>query len=322
MPDPQLIRMIDALLPQTQCGQCGHPGCRPYAEAIAAGEAINHCVPGGQPTIDALAGLLQQPTLALDPEYGVSPTRRLVAYIREAECIGCTKCIQACPVDAIVGAAKLMHTVMIDECTGCDLCVAPCPVDCIDMVPGPDIPVTWHRPGIADPATQRIILLPADAPTPAELASKQRAERARRRFETHQARVAAEEAGKAARRQARQDSTTEIAATTPVADTSLLMIAAAMARSQLKKAEKQLAALQARGESGADLEASLPALRAAASQAQTALEQAQRGEAVTAAALPVTAAEAPTATPPAQPEPAPVRTGPGSKRVRTTGEIR
>jgi electron transport complex protein RnfB len=126
-----LIEQIDNLLPQTQCGECGHPGCRPYAEAIANGEAINRCPPGGEAAIAALAKLLQRPLLPLD---GISKPKT-VAYIREAECIGCTKCIDACPVDAILGAAKLMHTVIIDECTGCNLCVEPCPVDCIDMHP-------------------------------------------------------------------------------------------------------------------------------------------------------------------------------------------
>ena len=128
-----LIQRIDALLPQTQCGKCGHPGCKPYAEGIAKGEAINKCPPGGQETIVGLAHLLSVPVLMLDTSRGEAPAQ--VAYIRETECIGCTKCIQACPVDAIVGAAKLMHTVISDECTGCDLCVAPCPVDCIDMRP-------------------------------------------------------------------------------------------------------------------------------------------------------------------------------------------
>ena len=130
-----LIQRIDALLPQTQCGKCGHPGCKPYAEGIASGEAINKCPPGGSETIAALAELLHVPVLELDTSRGSAPAQ--IAYIREAECIGCTKCIQACPVDAIVGAAKLMHTVIIDECTGCDLCVAPCPVDCIEMHPLP-----------------------------------------------------------------------------------------------------------------------------------------------------------------------------------------
>ena len=130
-----LIQRIDALLPQTQCGKCGHPGCKPYAEGIAQGEAINKCPPGGTETIAALANLLSIPVIPLDTERGNAPAQ--VAFIREAECIGCTKCIQACPVDAILGAAKLMHTVIVDECTGCDLCVAPCPVDCIEMRPLP-----------------------------------------------------------------------------------------------------------------------------------------------------------------------------------------
>ena len=128
---------IDALLPQTQCGQCGYAGCRPYAEAIAAGETINRCPPGGERTIAALSNLLHTPVLPLDVD--APPPPRAVAFIREAECIGCTKCIQACPVDAIVGAAKLMHTVIAAECTGCDLCIEPCPVDCIDMLPLPRV---------------------------------------------------------------------------------------------------------------------------------------------------------------------------------------
>jgi len=129
-----LSDQINSILPQTQCGQCGYPGCRPYAEAIADGDAINKCPPGGEDTIQALANLLDVEPEPLDAEHGTEK-EPLVAYIREAECIGCTKCIQACPVDAILGAAKVMHTVIADECTGCDLCVEPCPVDCIDMVP-------------------------------------------------------------------------------------------------------------------------------------------------------------------------------------------
>lgn len=127
-----LVDQINDLLPQTQCGQCGHPGCRPYAVGIANGEAINRCPPGGTAGIKALADLLELDVIPLDQDCGEEIQAR-VAVIREAECIGCTKCIQACPVDAIVGAAKLMHTVIESECTGCDLCVAPCPVDCIDM---------------------------------------------------------------------------------------------------------------------------------------------------------------------------------------------
>lgn len=129
-----LIDSINSLLPQTQCGQCGFEGCLPYAKAIAKGTAINQCPPGGQQTIARLAELLHEKPLPLNPAHGnIEPFK--VAYIREEECIGCTKCIKACPVDAILGGAKLMHTVITSECTGCDLCVAPCPVDCIDMLP-------------------------------------------------------------------------------------------------------------------------------------------------------------------------------------------
>lgn len=142
--DP-VVEKIDSLLPQTQCGQCGYPGCRPYAEAIAQGTAINLCPPGGESTVVALADLLGREAIPLDaPENSSLPT---VAFIREAECIGCTKCIQACPVDAILGAAKQMHTVIASECTGCDLCVEPCPVDCIDMLPiQADQPQLWSWP--------------------------------------------------------------------------------------------------------------------------------------------------------------------------------
>lgn len=133
--DP-LVAQVDELLPQTQCGQCGYPGCRPYAEAIVvSGDAINKCPPGGHNTIHALANLLDMEAPELDEEHGTESEVATVAYIREDECIGCTKCIQACPVDAILGAAKQMHTVVGSECTGCDLCVEPCPVDCIDMLP-------------------------------------------------------------------------------------------------------------------------------------------------------------------------------------------
>jgi electron transport complex protein RnfB len=130
--DP-LIERLEALLPQTQCGQCGYPGCRPYAEAIAGGEKVNKCPPGGTATMEKLADMagVEPEPLTASEEVQV----KKVAYIREDECIGCTKCIQACPVDAILGTGKLMHTVIIDYCTGCDLCVAPCPVDCIDMLP-------------------------------------------------------------------------------------------------------------------------------------------------------------------------------------------
>lgn len=224
-----LIQRIDALLPQTQCGKCGHPGCKPYAEGIAQGEAINKCPPGGQETIAGLAHLLRVPVLELDTSRGEAPAQ--VAYIREAECIGCTKCIQACPVDAIVGAAKLMHTVIMDECTGCDLCVAPCPVDCIEM----------------RPATAVLSIVGGLASN--ELQYQARAlkrDRARRRFEQRNARLQREEAHKLAERQARAKRSAPPAAPVAADDTQAARdtavkkarIAVAMSRAQLHKSLK------------------------------------------------------------------------------------
>ena len=138
-----LADRIDALLPQTQCTRCGYQGCRPYAEAIAAGTAeINQCPPGGAAGIVKLADLLKTLPKALNPANGVEKPLEM-AVIDEDLCIGCTLCIQACPVDAIVGAAKQMHTIIEVECTGCELCVAPCPVDCISMIPIQENIVTW-----------------------------------------------------------------------------------------------------------------------------------------------------------------------------------
>jgi electron transport complex protein RnfB len=141
-----LIDLVNKQLPQTQCGQCGFEGCRPYARAITRGEAINRCPPGGAETIIKLANLLNEAPLPLNPANGRSVPFS-VAVIREEECIGCTKCIKACPVDAIVGGPKLMHTVIENQCTGCDLCVEPCPVDCIDMVAiAPKSAESWQLP--------------------------------------------------------------------------------------------------------------------------------------------------------------------------------
>lgn len=156
-----LIQNIDALLPQTQCGLCGHrDGCLPYAQAISEGEAANKCVPGGQPVADALAQLLNRPVLIAEesvwPIQADGRPQRMKAIIREDECIGCTKCISACPVDAIVGSGKLMHSILTDLCTGCELCIPPCPVDCIDLIPDVSgIPTEILRKAEQDDLRQR-----------------------------------------------------------------------------------------------------------------------------------------------------------------------
>jgi len=140
-----LVVRIDAMLPQTQCTKCDYPGCEPYARAVATGAAeINQCPPGGDALIRRLADLLARNHVPLDPARGVERARH-VARIDEPRCIGCTLCIQACPVDAIVGAARQMHTVIVELCTGCDLCVPPCPVDCIEMVPATGTEALWTR---------------------------------------------------------------------------------------------------------------------------------------------------------------------------------
>ena len=140
------VDTVDALLPQTQCRRCGYDACRPYAEALVRGETeINRCPPGGEVTVAALARALDRPVVPLDPACGPTGARE-TAQIVESECIGCTVCIRACPVDAIIGARKWMHAVLESECTGCGLCVEPCPVDCILMVPartGPATPEAW-----------------------------------------------------------------------------------------------------------------------------------------------------------------------------------
>lgn len=210
-----LTDRIDAVLPQTQCGQCGYLGCRPYAEALAAGKAdINQCPPGGDKGIRVLARLLNQVPKPLDISRGRYKPRAQ-AVIDESTCIGCTLCIQSCPVDAIVGAAKRMHTVIAAECTGCELCLPPCPVNCIEMVP---VAVdTWHWPYLESPQKQ----------------IRRRANIARSRFEARQRRLEKERLVHEARL-AQKRTTSTLRADTK--DPKQIAIQAAVERVKAKKA--------------------------------------------------------------------------------------
>jgi electron transport complex protein RnfB len=201
-----LVGEIDAVLPQTQCTKCGYPACRPYAEAIADGKArINRCPPGGEAGIRKLAALLGREYEPLDPSCGIEQRRR-VALIDEPRCIGCTLCIQACPVDAIVGAAMLMHTVVTGLCSGCDLCIAPCPVDCIEMVPAVGADASWVR---------------------------ERADAARERFERRRARLELERKTRSERLAARALK----AKADPDAEKKRAIIQAAIERARLRRAQ-------------------------------------------------------------------------------------
>ena len=215
--DEQLALRIDALLPQTQCRKCGYPGCKPYAQAIAQSKAeINQCPPGGDQGIRKLAALLGRPYLPLNTEHGVEKPREL-AFVDESDCIGCTLCIQACPVDAIVGAAKQMHTIVAELCTGCELCVPPCPVDCISMLP-----------------------LAMDAPERRADAARERHEfrqfREERERQEKADRLVAKAAALSSQSLARQDGVPPSTDQAAIADKKAL-IAAAIARAQQQKAQ-------------------------------------------------------------------------------------
>jgi electron transport complex protein RnfB len=197
-----LIDEIDALLPQTQCTKCGYAGCRPYAEAIARAEAdINQCPPGGEAGVARLAGLLGIAAKPLNPTNGHEQPRT-AAFIREEVCIGCTLCIQACPVDAIVGAPKQMHTVLTGECTGCELCLTPCPVDCIDML-------------VLSELAQRGSVVAANE---AHVPVATHAQRWRRRYALRQCRLARAQQQRNARLAAKADEKLEIPETRELAE--------------------------------------------------------------------------------------------------------
>jgi len=216
-----LIEKIDAILPQTQCKKCGFAGCRPYAEAIVEGSAdINQCPPGGQQGIQKIAELLGIPTKPLNTMHGFPGSLQVVAWIDESLCIGCTFCIQSCPVDAIVGTAKQMHTVIADECTGCDLCIAPCPMDCISMIP--------VDKKVADLANSSI-----------EAAKKQAADKARSRYQFRQQRITHDE------KQADRKARTKELIQPPQAQTNPEVRKQAIIAAALKRA----AAIRARTES-------------------------------------------------------------------------
>ncbi len=213
------VDAIDALLPQTQCRRCGYDGCRPYAEAIAADETdINRCPPGGPETVEALATLTGRAIKPIDPECGDASVAK-VAFIREAECIGCTRCIQVCPTDAIAGAAKQMHTVIGADCTGCELCVPACPVDCIDM---PESTAETGQP-----------LWP-----PPRAIDAERATRARELFEARQARLnmTTTRRRRASRHDRTYDAREDAIATSPEKQST---IADAIARAKARRAARE-----------------------------------------------------------------------------------
>ena len=230
----QRIEAIDALLPQTQCTRCGYPDCRAYATAISHDQAsYDQCPPGGQSGLRRLAQFLGKPEIPLSTEYG-SETPRTAAVIDERRCIGCTLCIQACPVDAIMGSAKRMHTVLTAYCTGCDLCLAPCPVDCIDMIELSDL--AEHGHGAA--AQLR------------ELSTDEIAQVARRRYEVNKSRYKRERDETALRLSAKSDAgplnqpvfpQPGDAAQSGSSDRKKAIIAAALSRARTRRVESERA---------------------------------------------------------------------------------
>jgi electron transport complex protein RnfB len=219
----ELTDRIDALLPQTQCTKCGYPGCRPYAEAIVRGKAdINQCPPGGVAGVEKLAALLGRQTQPLNPANG-SEQPLTAALIDEGVCIGCTLCIQACPVDAIVGAAKLMHTVLLDHCTGCELCVPPCPVDCIEMLEVSEL----VRRGARIP----------------DAGLETRAARARGRYTFHQIRIVREREERSARVAAKAKEKLrhlEVGTLSPDVERKRVAVQAALERARARRSRMQV----------------------------------------------------------------------------------